>query len=112
MKFTKQLLSKAWEIFKKICPNLKNNPAWKAYLSHAYKVAFKWLKSLIKGQITFWKLKDCEVVTREVIPVDAVDYYPKTKREMPKGMFLFIDKVKYLAGELNPFISINQWQLM
>jgi len=112
MKFTKQLLSKAWEIFKKICPDLHRNSAWRAYMSHAYKVAFKWLKSLIKGQITFWKLKTEEVETREVIPVDAVEYYPKTQREMPKGMFLFIDKIKYLAGDLNPFISINQFQLL
>ena len=111
MKFTSKLVSKAWEIFKKICPKNASVEAMKNYLSHAYKVAFKWLKSLIKGQIIFWKLSTEEIEVREVMEVDEV-FSPKTGREVPKAMFTFIDKVKYLAGEFNPVISINQFQLL
>ncbi|HEY1055994.1 MAG TPA: hypothetical protein VGE24_12690 [Emticicia sp.] len=57
----------AWECAKKIYANMaaRGRSAW----GEAIRQAWKFVKALVQGEVTFWKLKDGAMTTRKIEPV-------------------------------------------
>lgn len=85
----KQVMRKAWAIYKAGTRNF----------SLALKEAWKVIKQLNTGVVTFWKLSDGSTTTRRIAPLSQFGIEPKgNSKPGINDLFSFIDLDKIAAG--------------
>ena len=113
MKFTKEIISKAWKVYgeiKKAHPAYSHRLIWKL----AIKDTIRFFKSLQNGFIEFFKIpksenSDVEVTKRRIGSLELLGY------ETPSGqssLFTVVDLDKVDQGLKNVVISFHNFQMI
>jgi hypothetical protein len=108
MKFTSELIKKAYAVCKSIRkarPEYSFRFAWREAIRQTIR-AFKALK---KGTVEFIKL-DGTVTKRNIALPTEVGYVAKSSKE--SGLFVFADLDKFVSGDQNYIISCHGFQIV